>query len=246
MYPISMRMEGRSAAVTGGGRVALRKLRRLLEEGASVTVIAPEVLPEIEELAAAGCLVWHQAVQEDFIWQRGAFALVFAAADNPQANRMACRQAREAGALVNNATDPGDCDFFVPASIRRGELELTVGTGGGSPAFARLLRQDMEARYHEEFGDFLTWLTEFRQELMVSENCTRDRQRLWRQAMQLPLFDLILHHRLEQAKDEIRREISGAGTESSNSTGGDSGKVQHTSGKDCSGAGTAGGGRGTE
>lgn len=225
MYPISIRLEGQAAAVVGGGNVACRKIKRLVEEKAMVVVLAPRIVPEIEALMASGRVIWQQAGYEEFRWRHGAFRLVFAATDDASVNSRVCRDARAAGALVNSATEPNDCDFFVPAVVRRGDVELTVGTGGDSPAFARLLRQDVEARYHECFGEFATWLAGARQELLHTVDSAQKRQRLWRRAMKPELIELILQRRLEQAKDEVRREISGAGTESSDGTGRDSGKV---------------------
>ena len=225
MYPISIRLKGQAVAVVGGGNVACRKIKRLVEEKAMVVVLAPEIVPEIEVLMASGRLIWQQIRYEEFRWRYGAFRLVFAATDDAGVNSEVCRDARAAGALVNSATEPEDCDFFVPAAVRRGSLELTVGTGGDSPAFARLLRQDMEERYHECFGEFAAWLAEARQELQHTVDGARKRQELWRRAMRPELIELILQRRLEQAKDEVRREISGAGTESSDGTGRDSGKI---------------------
>lgn len=236
MYPISMRLEGHRAAVVGGGRVAYRKIKRLVEEKASVLVLAPRIIPEIEALLAEGRVVWQQAEHDEFCWRSGAFRLVFAATDDRAANEEVCRRARAAGALVNSATAPEDCDFFVPAAVRQGDLELTASTGGGSPAFARLLRQDMERRYHAGFGEFAAWLGDVRQELQKAAGSARERQRLWRRIMQPELIELLLQRRLEQAKDEVRREISGAGAESSDSAGGDQGKIQRFTGKNHDGA----------
>lgn len=225
MYPISIRLAGQRAAVVGGGQVAYRKIKRLTEEKAVVLVLSPEIIPEIEALVAEGRVLWQQARHEDFCWQPGAFRLVFAATDDCGVNHEVCCRARAAGALVNSATRPEDCDFFVPAVIRQGDVELTVSTGGSSPAFARLLRQDMEGRYHRGFGEFAAWLGTVRQELRKSAASVQERQRLWRRAMQPELIELILQGRLEQAKDEVRREISGAGIKSSDGTGENQGKI---------------------
>lgn len=244
MYPINMRLEGRSAAIVGGGRVALRKVRRLLESGAQVTVMTKEVLPELAELAAAGkihllaelCSQGKADVAGPGNMDFAGYTLVFAATDDFALNHAICLQAKSAGALVNSATAPEDCDFFLPALVKRGDVELTVGTGGDSPALARLIRQDMEARYHEDFAVFAAWLREMRQDLMSVQADTAVRQELWHKAMDKAVFDLILQHRLEQAKDEIRRKISGTGTESQDCPGRNPGEVQYPTGKDNRGA----------
>lgn len=222
MYPINLNMKGRRIVIFGGGRVALRKLRRLLEEGAVVTVVAPEALLEIAQLKKAGKILWLQENHKAYDWDDSNRQLVFAATDRADINHAICQLGRRHGAWVNSATSPDDCDFQVPARIRRGELELTASTGGGSPAFARLLRHDLEGRYHEDFGSFLEWLREARKELRNKEPDTAMRQMLWRNAMNQEIFNLVLNHRLEQAEDEVRRKIGGAGAESSHSPGRDS------------------------
>ena len=222
MYPINLNMKGRRAVIFGGGKVALRKLQRLLEEGAVVTVVAPDALPEIGELQEKGKISWLQGNHTDYDWDSARPDLVFAATNSGAINQVICQLARSHGAWVNRATDPDDCDFQLPSRIKQGHLELTASTEGGSPALARLLRQDLENRYHEDFGRFLDWLQEARQELQNKEPDTAIRQKLWRNAMNQEIFNLVLNHRLEQAKDEIRRKIGGAGAESSHSTGRDS------------------------
>ena len=222
MYPINLNMQGRRAVIFGGGKVALRKLQRLLEEGALVTIVAPDALPEIGELQEKGKISWLQGNHTDYNWDSTKQDLVFAATNSGAINQVICQLARSHGAWANSATAPDDCDFQLPSRIKQGHLELTASTEGGSPAFARLLRQDLAARYHEDFGRFLDWLQEARQELQRRELDTDIRQRLWRNAMNQEIFNLVLNHRLEQAKDEIRRKIGGAGAESSHSTGRDS------------------------
>ena len=225
MYPINICMKGCQAVIFGGGAVAMRKLKRLLEEEASVIIVAPKLAAELSELVEAlpeARLRWLKASHREFDWGMGTFRLAFAATDSKDANHEIVGLARLHGALVNNATAPEECDFQVPARIRRGHMELTASTGGDSPAFARLLRQDLEQRYHEDFGVFLDWLGKLRCELWAREPDTAKRQRLWRQAMTADIFNYILEHRLERAEDEIRRKIDCAGAESSDSSCGDS------------------------
>lgn len=226
MYAINLKLTGKKAVVVGGGKVALRKVQRLLAEGAVVTVVAPEIVTELAELCQSEQyshqLSWLARKHQDFVWEAGKYSLVFAATDSEAVNHEVCQQARMAGAWVNDATSPEDCDFFVPSSIQRGKLSLTIGTEGLSPAFTRLLRQDAESRYHAGFGEFLDWLGEMRRELLHSVGDTKERQARWRAAMQPELIELILDNRLEQAKDEVRRKIGCTGPQSSDGTSRDS------------------------
>lgn len=224
MYPISLKLAGKKVVVFGGGKVAARKVDRLLEEQALVQVIAPELCVALAEQEAAGKIIWFQSTGQEFLAKVAEqhFALVFVATDSWAVNHELSLQAKASGALVNSATEPEDCDFFVPARISHGDLELTAATGGASPAFARLLRQDLAQRYHEGFGRFLATLGRLRQELQQAEPDTVVRQKLWRQAMSKDVFQLVLEQRLEQAEDEIRRQINCIGAQSSDRTSRDS------------------------
>ena len=155
MYPINLSIEGKLCFVVGGGRVALRKIRGLLAERAMVTVITPQIASELTDLWQKKHIFWcKEPFQVGKNMLLGAH-LVFCATDSAMVNRQAADEAHSIGALVNSATDKGDCDFQVPSSVHRGDMLLTVSTGGGSPAFSRLMRKDLEKQYGEDFGKWL-------------------------------------------------------------------------------------------
>ena len=116
---MDLRLEGRAALVAGGGAVAHRKVRGLLAAGAAVTVVAPKLSPPLAALAADGRIAWlaQLATAEVFASLPRAL-LVFCATDDRAANAAFGKAAKEAGALVNDATTPGLCDFFLPAALR--------------------------------------------------------------------------------------------------------------------------------
>lgn len=212
MYPINLSIEGKLCFVVGGGRVALRKIRGLLAERAMVTVIAPEIVPELTEL-------WHR---KDIFWCKEPFHagknmllgahLVFCATDSAMVNRQAADEAHSIGALVNSATDKEDCDFQVPSSVHRGDMLLTVSTGGGSPAFSRLMRKDLEKQYGEDFGKWLAIQENLRN--LLRQKChsdTRRRENFWRKLTDEKgehLLQLIREGNLERGEKEIRDAIN--------------------------------------
>ena len=133
-YPVHLRMEGRKVLVVGAGRIAMRRLERLVETGARIRVIAPQVLPEIEQLAATGLLElgrreFEPADLQD-VW------MVHAAAEEPDVNAAVIAAARQAagpdGPVLVSAADPSwnDGDFIVPATFDHGIATVSVGTGG--------------------------------------------------------------------------------------------------------------------
>jgi siroheme synthase-like protein len=137
-YPIFLDIEGRRAVVIGGGVVALRKTRGLIEAGAQVTVISPHFDPGFDELPI-------QRIQREF--EDGDIegaALVFAATNVREVNRRAGELARSRGIPANIADAPQECGFIVPARILRDGVQIAISTGGEAPARAALLRKKLE------------------------------------------------------------------------------------------------------
>ncbi len=212
MYAMNMKLTDRRCVVVGGGRVALRKVLPLLEEGARVEVIAPQLCGELRQLAAEKKLSWQSAGYVPGCLT-GAF-LVFCATDDLSVNTAAAAEAHERGILVNVAAPGRDSDFQVPASIRRGALQLTVSTGGGSPAFSRLLRRQLEARFTQAYGEWLQRLALLRAELQQRPGTSREREQFWRQVLNEGILALVEQGKLEEAEAEVRNAINGFGTQS--------------------------------
>jgi siroheme synthase-like protein len=172
-YPLVLRLAGRRCVVVGGGNVAARKVQPLIVGGADVTVVAPELSPDLKALVSAGTI---QAVRRPFEPADLAGAtLAFAATDSREVNQAVAAAARARGVLVNVADDPAACDFTVPALVRRGEVVLAVSTGGRSPAFARFLREQLDGWLTDARCEVLELLAELRRELRAAnvsvENC---------------------------------------------------------------------------
>ena len=142
LYPVHLAIEGQLCLVIGGGSVATRKVESLLPCGAVIRVISPAAGCRILELAEAGLLEWQQRNYHQGDLQ-GA-KLVFAATDSQDVQDRIVREANGSGILVNVVTRPEACTFQVPASLRHGDLLITVATGGGSPALAARIRQELE------------------------------------------------------------------------------------------------------
>lgn len=148
--PIFLKVEGCPCLVVGGGLVAWRKAEALLGAGAAVSVISPQVVPEIDKLARKGNLR-HLArgyVPGDL---RG-FALVYAATDDAEVQREVSREARELSIPVNVVDGPEFCTFISPAIIKRGALTVAVSTAGASPAMARRIRERLERLLGDEYA----------------------------------------------------------------------------------------------
>jgi precorrin-2 dehydrogenase/sirohydrochlorin ferrochelatase len=159
LYPINLKLEGFPCLVVGGGKVALRKARSLLECGADLTIVSPELHPDLRALCTRFRWLERPFSPADVSGAR----LVVCATNDSEVNLRVCAQAREQGALVNVADHPEECDFTVPSVLRRGRLQITVSTDGASPGYSRRLRQELEERYPPDIASYIDLLAEARQ-----------------------------------------------------------------------------------
>jgi precorrin-2 dehydrogenase/sirohydrochlorin ferrochelatase len=170
LYPIMINIEGRPIAMIGGGKVALRKTRDLLETGAKVTVIAPEIHEGFNDLVNKyGDRV--ELVKDKY--KSGSlenYSLVFSATNSTEVNNSVYNEAHAKNVFINAVDDPPNCSFFIPSFIRRGDLILSLSTSGSSPAFAARLRRVLEKNLPENIEEILTALAELREKLKKDES----------------------------------------------------------------------------
>ena len=206
VYPISLLIEGRRCLVIGGGKVAERKVAALLEAGACVRVVSPEATSEIARLADAGRIEWRRAEgsEADLV---DAF-LVIAATDDAGLNARLAAAADAAGKLVNAVDQPGDCNFFVPASVRRGSVLLTVSTGGGSPALAKRIRRELESAFGPEYGELAALMERLRPEIMSAIETQPERASAWERILDSAVLELLGQGRQAEA-EALAREVAG-------------------------------------
>ncbi|HEY6837614.1 MAG TPA: bifunctional precorrin-2 dehydrogenase/sirohydrochlorin ferrochelatase [Geobacteraceae bacterium] len=165
LFPINLNISGKAVVVVGGGAVACRKCRLLLDAGARVTVISPRLEPALADAAKEGKIAYlaREYREGDLA---GAF-LVFAATDDASANSAVAREAEARGILANVADDPQSGGFTLPSSLRRGDLIITVSTAGKSPALARAVRRQLEPQFGAEYLLTLDLLGKVREKLLT-------------------------------------------------------------------------------
>lgn len=165
MYPVMLSLSGRRVLVVGGGEVALRKVEGLLADEAVLTVVAPEVVEGVEELARRGAVELHRRPYRS--GDAHGFALVFAATDDRAVNARVYAEAQDAGIWVNVADDPEYCSFHLPARVQRGAMQLTIASAGGAPFVVRRLRQMLERRFGAEWSEWMEAAARFRHAVRV-------------------------------------------------------------------------------
>ncbi len=199
-YPANFLVAGRRCVVVGAGRIAARKLEALLEAGADVVVIAPEAVETIRTWAETGRLAWHERGFEDTDLD-DAWLAITATAD--AAVNQAVYDAGEARRVwINSADDPINCSFTLMSVVRQGDIVVTIGTNGRSPALATFLKAHVGTEMGPEYERLLELLSEAREAIRSSGRSSEDAD--WRQAFDSGILDLVRQGREEEARELLR------------------------------------------
>lgn len=158
-YPIMLDIGGKTVVVVGGGRIAYRKIINLLQSGAQITVISPEIDKKIVELIIANQIIWRKKRFERADLDE-AF-LVIAATDNEQVNECVALSAGP-HQLVNVVDNQAISTFHVPAKLTRGNLTISVATDGASPTLAKVIRDELAEVYDDSYEKYLEFLSQAR------------------------------------------------------------------------------------
>jgi uroporphyrin-III C-methyltransferase/precorrin-2 dehydrogenase/sirohydrochlorin ferrochelatase len=174
LFPIFLKLAGRPCLVVGGGAVAEAKMHGLVRCGAKVRLVAPKAAPGIREAASLGQIVWEErSFQPSDL--AGIF-LVVAATNSRELHEEIFRRCQQAGILCNAVDEPERCDFYYPAVVRRGALQIAISTAGKSPFLAQRLRQELEERFGPEYGAWLEEIGRQRRELFQAEISPENRR----------------------------------------------------------------------
>jgi precorrin-2 dehydrogenase / sirohydrochlorin ferrochelatase len=203
-YPVMVDLEGRPCLVVGGGPVAERKVRGLLDVGADVTVIAPVAGPAVARDAVAGRVAHHARRWEpaDLADRPPRWAFVVAATDDPAVNAAVVAAAEATGTWVNDAGSPSGGPAALPAVARRGPVTVAVATGGVHPGAARWLRDLAADAIGPEHLTALDLVAE------VRASSPTDRRPDWRAAVESGMLDLIREGREAEAKERLQACLS--------------------------------------
>jgi precorrin-2 dehydrogenase/sirohydrochlorin ferrochelatase len=163
-FPMMVKLEGRKCVVVGAGVIAEEKIAGLLPHLPRVTVVSPQATNKIQKQAQAGILTWKQRrfAAKDIA---GVF-LAIAATDSPAVNAAVFRACTARGVLCNSVDDPPNCDFFYPAVVRRGALQIAISTNGRSPALASRLRRELEQQFGPEWADWVEYIGTTRNQIL--------------------------------------------------------------------------------
>jgi siroheme synthase-like protein len=203
-YPVNLVVDGRRCVVVGAGRIAARKIDALVGAGAAVHVIAPEAGAEVQAWADAGRITLARPPFEpsdlDGAW------LATTATGVPEVDHAVFAAGEARRVWVNSADDPANCSFTLMSVIRRGDLVVTVGTGGRSPALAAWLRRRLAEELGPEYETLLDLLAAAREEVRAGGRSSEEPD--WQQALDSGMLDLIRAGRTDDAKEMLRACLS--------------------------------------
>jgi precorrin-2 dehydrogenase / sirohydrochlorin ferrochelatase len=200
LFPIFLKLTGRTCLVVGGGFVGEGKIRTLLPTGARLRVVARQATPAVVSWAESGRIAWEARsfTPADL---DGVF-LVIAATSSVEVNDVVFREAQRRGALCNVVDDPLRCDFYYPALVSRGSLQIAISTEGQSPALAQRLRQQLENQFGPEYAGFVEHLGEERKQLFAQEMDHEHRRSLLHEQAGAAAFQRFVRRLPPQAPEE--------------------------------------------
>ncbi len=200
-YPISLILSQRPCLVVGGGSVAERKVLSLLACGAKVKVVSPSLTPTLQDLASKGKINYRRGTFE--IADLENMFLVIAATDREEVNHRIATEAMARNMLVNVVDDPPYGNFYVPAVLRRGSLQIAISTDGKSPLLARKIKEELEERYGPEYGILVDLLGEIRHDILNKITDPRKRRELLEAIVDDETLQLLAGGELEKAKERV-------------------------------------------
>lgn len=162
-YPISLSLTNKQVVVVGGGKIAERKIIGLMEAGATITVISPEITNPLFDLFQSGKIIWkkRQFTEDDFI---NAFLII--AATNKKAVNLHVKEVASPNQLICLIDNPEESNFIFPSVINRGKLHIAVSTSGASPLLAKKIKQEISEKYGEEYKEYVDFLFSCRKKIV--------------------------------------------------------------------------------
>jgi siroheme synthase-like protein len=160
-YIACLKLKGRRCVVVGGGEIGLEKVEGLLACGGDVTLIAPDAVPELAELASEGSIAWERREYRGLEDLDRTF-IVIACTDSTDTNIRIYDDAETRAMLVNIVDVPPLCNFILPAIVRTGPLAIAISTAGASPALAKRMKREISALFGEEYARLAVMLNDVR------------------------------------------------------------------------------------
>ncbi len=204
--PIFLDVKQQPCVVIGGGEIAARKIRLLLQSGAQVKVVSPKLCHSLQTLLEQGEIdVQPRSYQADDL--SGA-TLVIGATGDPGINRQIGQKARALNIPVNIVDNPENGSFIVPSIIDRSPVVIAVSTSGASPILARLIRTRLESLIPSGYGRLADLAARFRSLIKSHIDSLRERRRFWEYVLQSGVAERVFSGHMEEAEHLLQQELT--------------------------------------
>jgi len=204
-YPIFLELGGRRVVVVGAGAVAVRKAQVLLAAGARLVVVAKDINNALTALCqGTNAELIKSRYSKDYIAEA---VLVIAATNDSKLNGRIYKDCQELGILCNVVDEPELCDFLVPAVVKRGDLQIAIGTEGNCPAYAGHLRKKLEQIFTDKHGEFLAELETLRKRIIKDVSDPADRKALLGQLVNDKSFEYFMQNGPQQWREYADRLV---------------------------------------
>ena len=198
-YPAFIDLKDKLSVVIGGGRVAERKVRSLLQAGAQVRVISPEITEGLAKLRKRGLLKHVKRT-----YRKGDLKNAFIVIAGTSSSTVNKKIAEDAEHLVNVIDAPPEGNFIVPSLIRKGALTIAISTEGTSPAVSRKIRKEIETLYGKEYSQYLKFVETVRQETLTTVKDSRKRKRIFNYLASDNILHLLRNKGFKETCTEIK------------------------------------------
>jgi precorrin-2 dehydrogenase/sirohydrochlorin ferrochelatase len=204
-YPIYLDLKGRDVLVVGGGAIAEGKALQLVDAGARVKVVSPDLSEPLDRLVKQDAIQYRKGrfVEEDLY----GVVLVISATDDRAVNEIVAAAAAQRGILFNAVDQPDLCNFITPALVTRGDLQISVSTGGGSPTLTQRVKREVATLIGEEYGVLLEMATEMRGEAKGRIADFERRKTALRAFVESDAIDLIRAGKHNEARELARQYL---------------------------------------
>ena len=200
LLPIALNLKDAPCLVVGGGEIGARKVRSLLECGAHVKVVSPQLCDALE------------AMRADIEYSKRGFApddcdhmkLVFTCTDSGEVNSFAANCARIVGAWCNVSDKGQSGDFQSMAIIRRGDIVVAISTQGGSPALSKHLKREVENVIGDEYAQLLLLMSGFRTSQNRIDTTQSERAAMWHRVLASDVLELLRRGETQSAQNLVR------------------------------------------
>lgn len=189
LYPINLELDKFNVSIIGGGEIAYRKCKNFINFNKNVKVIAPEFLDEFYDFEEDEVELIKDFYKEEYI--KDCF-IVVAATNNKEVNALIGEYCKKNNKLVNVVDNVELSNYIVPSYIKRGDLILSVSTGGKSPSLARKIKMELEEQYDESYEEYINLLGEVRSKIIDTYNDISVRRKLIKSLINMNLDELII------------------------------------------------------